>query len=82
MAGIAFCLSLFCDFRYMAEGAKMTNGLRQTRPLPCLIGPMNALDLLYFARTVDAAEVERLGLVRTTSKGDPGKAFTAMHEHT
>jgi enoyl-CoA hydratase/carnithine racemase len=32
--------------------------------LPRLIGPMNALDLLYSARMVDAAEAERLGLVR------------------
>jgi 1,4-dihydroxy-2-naphthoyl-CoA synthase len=24
IAGIAFCLALFCDFRYMAEGAKLT----------------------------------------------------------
>jgi enoyl-CoA hydratase/carnithine racemase len=24
IAGIAVCLSLFCDFRYMAEGAKLT----------------------------------------------------------
>ena len=24
VAGIAFCLVLFCDFRYMAEGAKLT----------------------------------------------------------
>ena len=32
--------------------------------LPRLIGPMNALDLLYSARMVDTAEAERLGLVR------------------
>jgi enoyl-CoA hydratase/carnithine racemase len=32
--------------------------------LPRLIGPMNALDLLYSARMVEAAEAERLGLVR------------------
>ena len=32
--------------------------------LPRLIGPMNALDLLYSARMVETAEAERLGLVR------------------
>jgi enoyl-CoA hydratase/carnithine racemase len=73
IAGIAFCLSLYCDFRYMAEGAKLTTAFAKRGliaeygsawMLPRLIGPMNALDLLYSARTVTAAEVERLGLVR------------------
>jgi hypothetical protein len=65
--------SLFCDFRYMAEGAKLTTAFakrgliaehRSSWLLPRLIGPMNALDLLYSARMVDAVEAERLGLVR------------------
>lgn len=73
VAGIAFCLTLFCDFRYMAEGAKLTTAFAKrgliaehgsSWMLPRLIGPMNALDLLYSARMVDAAEAERLGLVR------------------
>jgi len=73
IAGIAFCMSLFCDFRYMAEGAKLTTAFAKrgliaehgsSWMLPRLIGPMNALDLLYSARMVDAAEAERLGLVR------------------
>jgi enoyl-CoA hydratase/carnithine racemase len=73
IAGIAVCFSLFCDFRYMAEGAKLTTAFAKrgliaehgsSWMLPRLIGPMNALDLLYSARTVDAAEAERLGLVR------------------
>ena len=73
IAGIAFCLSLFCDFRYMVEGAKLTTAFAKrgliaehgsSWMLPRLIGPMNALDLLYSGRTVDAAEAERLGLVR------------------
>jgi enoyl-CoA hydratase/carnithine racemase len=73
IAGIAVCFSLFCDFRYMAEGAKLTTAFAKrgliaehgsSWMLPRLIGPMNALDLLYSARTVEAAEAERLGLVR------------------
>jgi len=73
IAGIAVCLSLFCDFRYMAEGAKLTTAFAKrgliaehgsSWMLPRLIGPMNALDLLYSARTIGAAEAERLGLVR------------------
>ena len=73
VAGIAFCLVLFCDFRYMADGAKLTTAFAKrgliaehgsSWMLPRLIGPMNALDLLYSARMVDAAEAERLGLAR------------------
>ena len=73
IAGIAVCLVLFCDFRYMAEGARLTTAFAKrgliaehgsSWMLPRLIGPMNALDLLYSARMVEAAEAERLGLVR------------------
>ena len=73
VAGIALCLVLFCDFRYMAEGAKLTTAFAKRGliaehgsawMLPRLIGPMNALDLLYSARMVDTAEAARLGLVR------------------
>src|SRR5580658_2663595 len=73
VAGIAFCMILFCDFRYMAEGAKLTTAFAKrgliaehgsSWMLPRLIGPMNALDLLYSARTVGTEEAERLGLVR------------------
>src|SRR6516162_1570941 len=73
VAGIAFSLLLFCDFRYMAEGAKLTTAFAKrgliaehgsSWMLPRLIGPMAALDLLYSARMVDAAEAERIGLAR------------------
>jgi len=82
IAGIAVCLSVFCDFRYMAEGAKLTTAFAKrgliaehgiSWMLPRLIGPMNALDLLYSARTVSAAEAERLGLVRQL----PAESFLA-----
>jgi enoyl-CoA hydratase/carnithine racemase len=65
VAGIAFCLTLFCDFRYMAEGAKLTTAFakRGLMMLPRLIGPMNALNLLYSARMVDAAEAETLTIL-------------------
>lgn len=72
-AGIATCLICYCDFRYMADGAKMTTAFAKRGlvaehglgwMLPRLIGTMNALDLLYTARTFDAAEAERLGFVR------------------
>ena len=73
IAGIAVCLVLFCDFRYMAEGARLTTAFARrgliaehgsSWMLPRLVGPMNALDLLYSARMVEAQEAERMGLVR------------------
>jgi enoyl-CoA hydratase/carnithine racemase len=73
IVGIALCLSLFCDFRYMADGAELTTAFARrgliaehgsSWMLPRLIGPMNALDLLYSARTIETEEAERLGLVR------------------
>ena len=60
-------------FSLLAEGAKLTTAFAKRGliaehgsawMLPRLIGPMNALDLLYSARMVDTAEAERLGLVR------------------
>lgn len=73
VAGVGLCLTLFCDLRFMAAGAKMTTAFARRGliaehgsawMLRNLIGPMNAADLLLSGRTVDAAEAERLGLVR------------------
>lgn len=73
IAGLAVCLVLFCDLRYMAEDVKLTTAFARrglvaehgmSWMLPKLIGPMNALDLLYSARSVEACEAERMGLVR------------------
>src|SRR6476469_6146101 len=58
VAGIAFCLVLFCDFRYMAEGAKLTTAFAKRGliaehgsawMLPRLIGPMSARSALLGA---------------------------------
>ena len=73
IAGIGLCLAVFGDFRYMAQGAKLTTAFAKrgliaehgiSWMLPRLIGTMNALDLLCSARTIEAVEAERLGLVR------------------
>lgn len=73
VAGIGLVIATYCDLRYMAQGAKLTTAFARRGLvaehgmawlLPKLIGPMNALDLLYSARSVDAAEAERMGLVR------------------
>lgn len=73
-AGMGLCMTLFCDVRFMAEDTKLTTAFSRRGliaehgiawMLPRLIGPMNAIDLLYSGRTVEAAEAEKMGLVRT-----------------
>lgn len=73
VAGIGFVLTLYCDIRFMIEGAKLTTAFARRGLiaehgaawiLPRLVGPMNALDLLYSARPVPALDAEAMGLVR------------------
>lgn len=73
VAGIGLCLAVFGDFRYMAEGAKLTTAFAKrgliaehgiSWMLPRLIGTTNALDLLCSARAIDSSEAELVGLVR------------------
>ena len=73
VAGIGLVITLFCDIRYMAAGAKLTTAFARrgliaehgiSWMLPRLIGPMNAMDLLLSARAVTAEEADDLGLVR------------------
>lgn len=71
--GVAFCLVLYCDLRFVAEGARLTTlfsrrGLIAEHGaawlLPRLIGPMHAMTLLFTGDFVQAEEAERIGLAR------------------
>ena len=82
VAGIGLVLTLYCDIRYMAAGAKLTTAFARrgliaehgiSWMLPRLIGAMNALDLLLSARTVAAEEAAALGLVKVL----PAEGFAA-----
>ncbi len=73
IAGMGVCFASFCDFRYVAEGAKFTTAFARrgliaehgvSWMLPRIVGLTNALDLLMSARTVEAEELERLGFAR------------------
>jgi enoyl-CoA hydratase/carnithine racemase len=86
VAGIGLVLTLFCDIRYMAAGAKLTTAFARrgliaehgiSWMLPRLIGPMNAMDLLLSARTVTAEEADDLGLVRVLPAEDFAQAVQA-----
>ena len=74
VAGIGLCMTLFCDFRYMPPGAKLTTAFARrgliaehgaSWMLPRLVGVTNALDLLMSARTLLAEEAASIGLVKT-----------------
>lgn len=72
MAG-AVELALACDLRYASTGATMTMpealwggfpGAGGPVRLPLLVGKARALELICTGRTIDAREMERLGLVQ------------------
>lgn len=72
IAGIGLCMAVFCDFRYMAEGQKLTTAFARrgliaehgiSWMLPRLLGPTRALDLLLSGRTLVTAEAAAMGLV-------------------
>jgi enoyl-CoA hydratase/carnithine racemase len=82
VAGIGLCMTLFCDFRYMAQGQKLTTAFAKrgliaehgiSWMLPRLVGLTNALDLLFTARTLLTDEAGSLGLVRPL----PAEGFLA-----
>lgn len=82
VAGVGLCITLYCDLRFMAEGARLATSFARRGlvaehgsawMLPRLVGPMNAADLLMSGRTVDAAEAAAMGLVRML----PAEGFLA-----
>ena len=76
-AGAGFGLALACDVRIVAASARMTAGYvrRGLSPdagvsyfLPRHVGLARATDILLTGRDVDAAEAERIGSRRTSSR--------------
>jgi enoyl-CoA hydratase/carnithine racemase len=72
IAGLGFVIALYCDMRFASDQAKFNTAFARrgliaehgiSWMLPRLIGVANALDLLFSARTIDAAEALRMGLV-------------------
>ncbi|NMJ43920.1 enoyl-CoA hydratase [Roseomonas sp. JC162] len=82
VAGVGLAVTMYCDVRFMAAGAKLAcafprrgliaeHGIAWT--LPRAIGPMNAADLLLSGRTITAEEAAAMGLVRAL----PADGFAA-----
>jgi enoyl-CoA hydratase/carnithine racemase len=72
VAGVGLCLTLYCDFRFMAEGQKVTTAFARRGliaehgsawMLPRIVGLANALQLLMEGATVTTEEAARIGLV-------------------
>lgn len=86
VVGVGLCITLYCDMRFMASGAKLAapyarRGLVAEHGiawmLPRLIGPMNAADLLLSGRTLLAEEAAAMGLVKLL----PAETFReAVHD--
>jgi enoyl-CoA hydratase/carnithine racemase len=70
--GLGFIIALYCDLRFASDAARFGTAFAKRGLiaeyglawlLPRLIGPANALDMLFSARLVDASEALRMGLV-------------------
>ncbi len=70
--GLGFIITLYCDLRFASDTARFGTAFAKRGliaeygiawMLPRLIGPANALDMLFSARLVDAGEALRMGLV-------------------
>jgi enoyl-CoA hydratase/carnithine racemase len=72
VVGLGLVIALYCDLRLASDAARFGTAFAQRGliaeygmawMLPRLVGHANALDLLFSARMIDAAEALRLGLV-------------------
>jgi enoyl-CoA hydratase/carnithine racemase len=72
VVGLGLVLTLYCDLRLASDAARFSTTFARRGliaeygmawMLPRIIGVANALDLLFSARTIDAAEAQRMGLV-------------------
>jgi enoyl-CoA hydratase/carnithine racemase len=79
VAGMGVPIALACDLRFMNDATVLTTSFAQrglvaewglSWLLARLVGPANALDLLYSARRVDGAEAARMGLVSRALPAD------------
>jgi len=71
VAGLGLAAAMFADMRFASDRAVFTTAFSRRGliaewgigwTLPRIVGPSHALDLLWSARKVDAAEAERIGL--------------------
>jgi enoyl-CoA hydratase/carnithine racemase len=88
VVGLGLVIALFCDLRWASNAARFSTAFARRGliaeygiawMLPRLVGLPNALDLLFSARTIDAGEALRIGLVNQVF---PEDVFSdRVHEH-
>lgn len=88
VVGLGLVIALFRDLRWASNAARFSTAFARRGliaeygiawMLPRLVGLPNALDLLFSARTIDAAEALRIGLVNQIF---PEDLFSdKVHEH-
>jgi enoyl-CoA hydratase/carnithine racemase len=87
-AGMAVPIALCCDLRFASDRAVFTTAFSRrglvaewgiSWLLPRLVGPAHALDLLFSARRIGAAEAERMGLVNRVIPHDELPAFVRSY---
>ena len=79
-AGLGFSYAVFCDLRFVDRNARFATAFSQrgliaehgtSWMLPRLIGPANALDILWTGRKFDGEEAGRIGLANRVC--EPGE---------
>ena len=79
-AGLGFSYAVFCDLRFVDRNARFVTSFSQrgliaehgtSWMLPRLVGPANALDILWTGRRFEGEEAERLGLANRVC--EPGE---------
>jgi enoyl-CoA hydratase/carnithine racemase len=72
VVGLGLVIALYCDLRLASDAARFGTTFARRGliaeygmawMLPRIVGIANAIDLLFSARTIDAAEAQRIGLV-------------------
>ena len=79
VVGLGLVIAQYCDLRWASDAARFSTAFARRGliaeygmawMLPRLVGLPNALDLLLSARTIDAAEALRMGLVNQVFPND------------
>ena len=87
-AGLGFSYAVFCDLRFVDRNARFVTSFSQrgliaehgtSWMLPRLIGPANALDILWTGRRFEGEEAARLGLANRVC--EPGECANEAKEY-
>src|SRR5271168_1531325 len=79
VVGLGLVIALYCDIRFASDAARFGTAFSRRGLiaeyglawlLPRIVGLPNALDLLFSARMVDAAEAQRMGLANAVFPAD------------